>query len=342
MLRHVLCVLVLALLVHNRAAAQFTSAYTFDGHGNWSIDAIGYTFDPIGTVSAVVPAGSFVERAFLYSSYGNNFTSAPQSISVTFDNVTYGQASFTSVGGYVKGPDFRLEAYRADVTNHVRGVIGSGGGTFNFVVNSESPNLKIDGEMLVVIYSNPSERRRNIVLAEGQSYNPVSPYSRTSTIAWPTPLSPASEGEFLLSTGIGFSSHFPGSNQYMTLDVNGRRLTTSAGGEDDGTSLEGALITAGGLGDVPTNPSPFALPSAARSDDEYYNLALGNSADANPFLNGGETSFSLQTTNHSSANDLMFFVGFNATVVPEPSAAGFIAMSMFWVMVRRSRLRVRA
>jgi hypothetical protein len=37
----------------------------------------------------------------------------------------------------------------------------------------------------------------------------------------------------------------------------------------------------------------------------------------------------------------MFFVGFNATVVPEP-AAGFIAMSMIWVMVRRSRLGVRA
>ena len=57
------------------------------------------------------------------------------------------------------------------------------------------------------------------------------------------------------------------------VQVNGRRLTTSAGGQDDGASANGALITVGGIGDSTANPSdPDALPTSARDDDERYDL----------------------------------------------------------------------
>jgi hypothetical protein len=74
-------------------------------------------------------------------------------------------------------------------------------------------------------------------------------------------------------------------------------LTTSAGGQDDGEGADGGLITVGGIGDNPANVAPTAKPMDTNLDDEYYNLALGNSANPAPFILPGDTFLRLTTQN---------------------------------------------
>ena len=46
--------------------------YTFVGKGNWSIDGVGGLATSGGVVSAIIPDGSRVEKAFLYASTYDN------------------------------------------------------------------------------------------------------------------------------------------------------------------------------------------------------------------------------------------------------------------------------
>lgn len=105
-----------------------------------------------------------------------------------------------------------------------------------------------------------------------------------------------------MALGISFSYQTWGTQQYSTIDVNGRRLSTAAGGEDDGYSSNGGLITVGGLGDDRANPdSPDATPTNPRSDDELYDLR--------PFVADGATSITIDTSNPSN-DDNVFFAAF--------------------------------
>jgi len=76
-------------------------------------------------------------------------------------------------------------------------------------------------------------------------------------------------------------------------------MTSSAGGEDDGEQANGALITAGGIGDSNTNPpDPNGDPTSARYDDELYDLK--------PFVNTGDTLINVHTINPSNDDNIMF------------------------------------
>jgi hypothetical protein len=105
-----------------------------------------------------------------------------------------------------------------------------------------------------------------------------------------------------MSLAISFGAQPNGGGQVSLVDVNGQRLTSSAGGEDDGTTANGALITVGGLGDDPANPAnPNAGPTNPRSDDELYTL--------DPLLAAGVTNISVFSRNPSN-DDNIFFAGF--------------------------------
>ncbi|MHC5596235.1 MAG: hypothetical protein ACYTXC_09805, partial [Nostoc sp.] len=152
---------------------------------------------------------------------------------------------------------------------------------------------------------------------------------------------PYTSGDFLVSLASTFS--FQPSDQFTTVDLttdssSSRRLTSSAGGQDDGQGANGALITVGGIDDSPTNPDPFATDaSGPRTDDELYNLALGNTVDANPFIKSGDTFVQLKTTNPSNDDNVYalfatstFKTSTPSTSVPEPSALlGLLAFSAF-------------
>jgi hypothetical protein len=282
----------MALAIPLVSQAGLVNSYQFNGNGNWSIDAAGSNNTPVADLSAFVPLGATVEKAFLYSSniFGNLATP-----SVNFDGTTVSGADWTSLG-----TTNSLTAYRADVTSQVASKVGGGSASlFTFSILSENPNFSIDGEVLAIVYSLPTEAERTIAFLDGFSVQD----GDTTTINLSTALTasqladPAFSAQ--LSLGIGYSA---GGGQFSQVDVNGSRLSTSAGGADDGSVANGASITAGGLGDDPANP---LTPNVSGTpDDELYTLV--------PFLTAGDTQIVINTLNPSH-DDNIFFAALNIT-----------------------------
>jgi hypothetical protein len=79
-------------------------------------------------------------------------------------------------------------------------------------------------------------------------------------------------------------------------------LSTSAGGQDDGESANGALLTVGGIDDTNDNPTdPQSGPNGDfRQDDELYDLR--------PFVTAGTTTISVFTSNPSNDDNIFFGV----------------------------------
>ena len=317
-------VLAASLSVVGVASADLALSYQFVGNGNWSLDGVGSNAIPTGVIDAFVPAGSVVERAFLYSATIGPLVGDPQTPTVRFEGVDYAPAAWTYLGSTNGGGAGQIQAYRVDVTSQVSGVIGSGGGTFNFDVEREEPTALVDGEVLAVVYSNPAEAARTIAFLDGASNTDGDGFTFTAADPLPDPTTPGFEA--LMSAGIGFSAQEFGP-QLSHIDVNGRRLTSAAGGADDGSVTDGALLTIGGLGDSTANPADPNLESTDQFyDDELYNLAVGNGANPAPFITTGETVLNIATENPSD-NDNIFFVGFNITAdgsVPEPTTLGLL------------------
>jgi hypothetical protein len=288
--------------VPNASAALLTS-YQFNGNGNWSLDAVGSDNTPVGNIDAFVPLGSKIEKAFLYSTNKAGNSDVP---AVNFDGTTYSGVSWTNLG---TNPAASLTAFRTDVTTQVATKIGGGSASnFIFSILSENPNISIDGEALAIVYSNPNEMERTIAFLDGFSNS----RGDTTSVNLAAPLTSAKIAdpnfEALLSLGIGFSSQLNVIQQFSIVDVNGSRLTSAAGGQDDGIpSSFSNLITLGGIGDSIDNPAnPLAIPTNPRSDDELYSLK--------PFLAAGNTQIKIDTINPSN-DDNIFFAGVNITAV---------------------------
>jgi hypothetical protein len=281
-----------------KANAALLNSYQFNGNGNWSLDAVGSGSTPVGNIDAFVPVGSTIQRAFLYSS----LTSRNLVPTINFDGTTYSGASWTNLGSTSVG----LTAYRADVTTQVAAKVGSGSASnFIFSVLSEANNGSTDGEALAIVYSNPNEAERTIAFLDGFT----NPAGDTTSVNLSSPLTSAQltdpNFEALLSLGIGFSFQNNGAQQFSTVDINGTRLTSAAGGQDDGSTTSGGLITLGGIGDSSANPlDPLARPTNPRSDDELYSLKS--------LLAAGNTQIRIDTTNPSN-DDNIFFAGVNIT-----------------------------
>jgi hypothetical protein len=322
--------LVMAVVVQ-QAGAGLTVHYQFIGKGNWSIDAVGSNNTPVGDISAVVPVGSTVERAFLYSTMTWGYT-GPSTVS--FDGTLIGPADFASLGS-----TGGLTAYRADVTAQVAAKIGGGSATpFTFSIRSETSNSDVDGEGLVIVYSNPAEKERTIAVMDGFS----AMAGDNAYFNFADPLVDPTDPDFeaLMSLGIGYSAQ--GGSQYSIVDVNGQRMSTSAGGQDDGGHYNGGLITFGGIGDSPDLPAdPYATPGGdTRYDDELY--------DVKSFLTAGDTVFHVYTQN-PSYDDNIFFLGLNVTaigevdededddVIPEPTTMALLGLGLLGVVRRRRR-----
>lgn len=287
-----------ALVFSGAAHASLTTSYVFNGKGNWSLDGCGSNnSSPVCTIDAAVPTGSTIVAAYLYSSM-NTRSTIP---SVTFEGQVYSGASWTSLGNVNY-----LQAYRADVTSQVSSLIGGGSASpFSFKVNSESNNSSTDGEVLAIIYSNPTEQVRTIAFLDG--YSNQSGDSTAINLAAPLTSAQLSAASFeaTLSLGIGYSYQASSLTQHSNVDVNGSALTRCAGGEDDGGSYNGGLITVGGLGDNPSNNHNCSA-SNPRADDELYSLK--------PFLAAGDSQISIKTSN-PSFDDNIFFAGLNLTAV---------------------------
>ena len=157
---------------------------------------------------------------------------------------------------------------------------------------TENPTFNYDGCILKVIWDDPTTTQNSILIFFGAQETT----GDTFVINFAQPLDASS---FLtpLEFSLGISFGFQPSGQFSQVDVNGTRLTTSAGGQDDGEPANGALITVGGTGDTTGNPPPFAAPVTANvPDDELYDLR--------PFLAVGDTSMTIFTLNPSNDDNI--------------------------------------
>jgi hypothetical protein len=199
----------------------------------------------------------------------------------------------------------------ADVTSIVQPIIDAQPAGTSSLLVEETYTGNVDGSILAVIFNDPEQENENtVVLFFGaQDIN-----GDTFNIGLGDPLD-TSDPNLILDMSLGISFGYLPSNptQFSQVDVNGNRLTTSAGGQDDGENGNGALITVGGLGDTNDNPAdPYAEPTDIRDDDELYNLL--------PYVEDGDTSISVYTLNPSDDDNIFFsalWLGTSAIVVEE-------------------------
>ncbi|OPF14980.1 PEP-CTERM sorting domain-containing protein [Microcystis aeruginosa KW] len=271
-----------------------------------SIDGFGSVSNN-GVIQANIPTGSTIKRAYLYAA--SVWSMSPVS------EVTFNGTELLLDDAITLSPNNNPATTVVwDVTNIIASSFTGGIQDFSIVEAEDN-----DGAVLVVAYSNFSTEGLTSVILDGE----LSTLGDTVEFNF----APYTTGDFLVSLASSYSMQPSG--QFTQIDVTtnstkNRRLTTSAGGQDDGEDGNGALITVGGIGDNPANVDPNAQPDVTNPDDEYYNLALGNSANSAPFISQGDKYLSLTTQNQSNDDNVfgMFITsGFKitATPVPEPS-----------------------
>lgn len=273
----------------------------FTGNVGLSIDAVGSNSSPVGNLSAEIPVGANILRAYLYTA-GTPFPWYSNSLQTAAD---YNGAGITLNGQPITNYDTIVGAVsdraaigqwytgRADVTSSVA-AWHDAGPNYNWEY-TEGPalNNRIDGSVLVVAYEEASLPESSVVILDGGQDTG----GETTEVFFGAPLTGVGAPDFFadMSLGISFSV---GSSQVSDIDVNGSRMSSSAGGFDDGVASDGGLITAGGIGD--SNDNPAAPGSATSPDDELYSLI--------DFLTDGDSSFSVFTQNDSN-DDNIFFMG---------------------------------
>lgn len=238
------------------------------------------------------PAGATVRGAYLATAT-TGFTSSPLSSGVELEGFTVPLAGEIPSG-------ISSWNYFADVTGLIKPTVDSSPAGAVSLSYREPQAALTDGSILVVVFDDPT-------VSVDQSVTVLFGALRTSGDQYLVKLAApvdASDPETRLEMGLGISFSYQrnGTQQYSTVEVNGRRLSTAAGGEDDGYSSNGGLITVGGDGDDAANPSDStATPTNPRSDDELYDLR--------PYVEGGATSISVETTNPSN-DDNVFLATF--------------------------------
>jgi hypothetical protein len=127
-----------------------------------------------------------------------------------------------------------------------------------------------------------------------------------------------------LATSYGYQGALS-TLQYSEIDVNGTRISSASGGQDDcdifslpanECAMNGGLISVGGSGDTNSNPAnPLTTATTnARSDDELYNLL--------PLVNNGDTTVTVSTRNPSNDDNIFaaaVITSYNATGTPNPN-----------------------
>ncbi|MEM4260064.1 MAG: Ig-like domain-containing protein [Candidatus Woesearchaeota archaeon] len=267
---------------------------TETGKISWSIDALGTNYPP-ATIQVNKPVGASVRKAFLVAT-STGFTEyqiTNSDITLNGNTIIWDLEIYNSIYSY---------NYWADVTSIVKPIIDAyPAGINNIIINEANPHY-IDGVGLIVIFDDPNQIVDNTIILAFGAQNVA---GDTFAIGLADPIDKSLPG-FQLDMSIGISYGYQttswSTGQYSQIDINGNKLTTSAGGQDDGAGENGALITLGGIDDSNANPGdPYVRDSSPTYDDELYDLI--------PFVNNGDTSINVYTLNPST-DDNIFFAGF--------------------------------
>lgn len=261
-----------------------------------SMDGLG-SVDGTGLLQTEIPLGSTIERAILYTttpSLGDLWsTSSPPE--ATFAGETLTNPYFSSPGGPSPTAIF-------DVTSILTAQHNPAAVTQDWLLEEGTP---MQAAALAVTYS-------NLALDEGRVYFFAGALDQGHTnfsISFPGSGIDTSQS-VIMSLGID-SNHVEGGSTGWLVDVNGERLTSIAGGTDDGTFTDGALATVGGVGDDPANPPPTSTDYTV--DDELYTL--------NPFIEDGDTVLDFDFRAGGEPTGRLFALGLqvNNNIVPEPT-----------------------
>lgn len=275
------------------------------GKISMSIDGLGVYPESSGTIQVEKPAGAIVRKAYLAAATTGftGFKLANGDITIDGVGVNWAIETYSSIMSW---------NYWAEVTSIVKSKIDAApAGRVDFTIEELVSSYYVDGEILVVIFDDPNQTTDNtIVLLFGAQ----DIAGDTFAIGLAEPLD-LSDPNLVLDMSLGISySYQEGEYQYSLVEVNGIRMTTWAGGEDDGGHANGKLLTVGGLDDTNANPAdPFATPIGDwRYDDELYNIK--------PFVQTGDTSISVYTRNPSMDDNIFFaalYLASTAAVVGE-------------------------
>jgi len=265
-----------------------------------SADAAGSN-DKFHVVKIAKPtADATVHKAYLLAASLGGVTINDGDITLDGKPVTWFDSVYNSLGN---NTNF-FHNVVGDVTGIVRTRLNAASpGKVSFALEELQNNVNIDGEILVVVFHVPSltkaERRTVALLFGGQKLTGDRFQITIDTPIDPTDINAHAQLGLGISYGCQSSSACAFPIQYSTIDVNGIRMSTSAGGQDDGAIANGALITLGGRGDSRKIPAdPVATPTDTRDDDEYYNLLS--------FLDSTSTSITVDTFNPSNDDNILF------------------------------------
>lgn len=310
-----------AAITSATASASLGVFYSEVGTLRLSVDAIGTNAES-GTVRANKPFGATVRRAFLFAASAGESSFVPPDGEVSIDGAEVSWDAERTIPSAINSYNVA-----ADVTSLVKPKLEEApAGDVSFTV-AEKDTASMDGEILAVIFDDPSVRTNTIDLLYGAQNTTGDQFP----IGLPEPLKPNAS----VTLGLGISFGFQPNGQYSEVSVNGTRLTSSAGGQDDCSEKysetpnfaacgNGALITVGGIGDETNNPAdPFAtdlsctspLGPAPRCDDELYDLK--------PFVSPGDTIINATTVNPSN-DDNVFFASLNLTATTAQVGEGIV------------------
>jgi hypothetical protein len=254
-------------------------------------------------------AGATVRSAYLFGA------SVPGEIPLVNGDVTL---AGTAVNWDILTPsDIVSSNGWANVTSIVKPTLDAAPvGITSFHV-TEADTGAIDGEGLAVIWNDPAQTKDNTIVLLFGAQNTA---GDSFKVLYAQPIDKTDPTLLLqMSLGISFGFQTPGcASQFSTIDVNGTRMSSSAGGQDDGESANGALITVGGIGDdntLPTDPNSSCSPLGFRQDNELYNYGR--------FVNNGDTSTTIHTLN-PSGDDNILFAGFFLKSVSAVVGAGIV------------------
>jgi hypothetical protein len=277
---------------HPLAGTSLSPYYSATGLVTLSIDALG-TNDPAGgEIRVNKPSDSATVRAAYLMAASTGFCSCgigTGEVSLAGNPITWDLGIPNTIFS---------NNYIADVTGIVAGIVNPAPAGLTNLHVDETNTLDVDGEILAVVFDDPTLTQNFTAVVFFGAQNVL---GDDFAITLADPADPTNPDYKLdLSLGISYSYQTDQVQvQFSLVDVDGQRMTSSAGGQDDGQAENGALITAGGIGDSNANPAdPNAPPADDRYDDELYDLR--------PFVNTGDTLINLHTINPSNDDNIMF------------------------------------
>jgi choice-of-anchor A domain-containing protein len=273
------------------SANPLAPVVTETGFISLSVDGIG-TNGTSGIVQANKPvAGATVRAAYLAaaSTGFSNYQIPAGGVKIDGQNVNWTRSIPSGISSY---------NHWADVTSLVAAKINAApAGRVSFTI-TETNTFSVDGEILAVVFNNPASPTVNTVILLFGSQSTTGDLFRIG-LSEPINKSDPNLGlDLALGISFGYQANVTPERQVSLIDVNGQRLTSMAGGQDDGASEDGALITVGGLDDTNANPAPTSTGPGFRGDDELYDLR--------PFVANGATQISIFTQNPSNDDNIFF------------------------------------